>query len=73
VPDHTKPEFISDSVVSKLEVGRHYGVRICLEELMSKFEPCESIPTACSIRGIMMNPSNFRAIFVNIGPEVRTY
>jgi hypothetical protein len=40
---------------------------------MSKFEPCESIPTACSIRGIMMNLSNFRAIFVNIGPEVRTY
>jgi hypothetical protein len=49
VLDPTKHEFVPDSTVSKLEVGRLYGVHICMKELMSKFEPCESIPTACTI------------------------
>jgi hypothetical protein len=42
--------------VSKLELGKLDGVCICIEELMSKFEPCKSILTACTIRDKGTNP-----------------
>jgi hypothetical protein len=56
VPDPTKPEFVPNLAVSKLELGKLDGVRICIEELMSKFGNCKSIMIACTIRDKGTNP-----------------